>query len=203
MHPEISFLELGVVEPRSHCEGNTQKWREVTLCGHICEVIHADGLQCQGPTNSHTVSSHDQDCHTTPLTAPGPLAANGTAFFLEHTTGDCRVIAETRSSSSPPKAHKLRDPAKQSMARVLLQQASKFTQHEQRELRCYFIIPRGTRASLFASNHPFVSLAPSSFTCPIQSSTPGGVAYWLRILGAGFSLPIVFGLHQQPGRPLL
>ena len=52
------------------------------------------------------------------------------------------------------KAYKLHDSAEQN---ILFQHMSKFTQHEQREVRCYFVVSRGTRASRFASNHPCLS----------------------------------------------
>ena len=71
---------------------------------------------------------------TAPLSAPGPLTAKGAAFLFAPPTRNNAEFdlrdALLFFSSSPPKADKLHDPAKQSMASVLLQHASKFTQHE-------------------------------------------------------------------------
>ena len=72
---------------------------------------------------------------TAPLSTPVLLTANGATFFFNPPTWattefDLRDALLFFSSSSP-KAHKLHAPADQSMAGVLLQHVSKFTQQEQ------------------------------------------------------------------------
>ena len=104
-----------------------------------------------GPTNRHTVSSHDQDCHTAPLSATGPLTLNGAAFLLDHITRR----SETRPRDalfffSPPqkRTNFTTQPNSQWLASCSSMRANPH-QHQQRESHSYFVVLRGTRASRF------------------------------------------------------
>ena len=78
---------------------------------------------------------------------------------------------------SPHKAYKLRDSAEKATGSVLFQHVSKFTQHAQRESRCYIVIPRGEQKqdllSQQHSSHQLCPLVPSDLHRTIISL--GGV----------------------------
>ena len=122
---------LTVGEPRSHCTGNVQNgvescssWKTHQMARRLSPRPRTRDYLCGRSLTSRaqqpllelllTIEATD----TAPLSAPGLLTANGTAFLFDRPTSDTAEfdLRDTLLflSSSPPKAHKLHNSAEQS-----------------------------------------------------------------------------------------
>jgi len=120
------LLGASVVEPCSHRAGKRTKMVPSRSLRSRMWGISRGPFSTTGPTDCHTVSSHDRDCHTSSLSAPGPLTPNVTAFFLKHTMRRLLRLGDKAKRRAlllllfSSETHKLHDPAEKSMAIVLL-----------------------------------------------------------------------------------
>jgi len=134
--PALSFASRDkLFEPgsrrasKSPCRKRTRR-HEDALRVHVREMNRAGVFNAKSRQAAVTVPSHDRNCQHRSLSIPGPLTANGRAFLFDPPTRDPAEfdLRETLFSfaSSPPKVHKLRNSADQTMATVLFQHAGKF-----------------------------------------------------------------------------